>query len=93
MTILFPTEQQRTLVVVEVMPKCLLMSEMYHVSRWVKMVMFLQYILVTLVILIHITLSHLNRELPWVLSPTAVFLSELSETALRLQDELSKISW
>lgn len=54
---LFPAEEQRTLVVVEVMPKCLLMSEMYHVSGWVKMVMFLQYILVTLVILIHITLS------------------------------------
>lgn len=57
MNILFPAEEQRILVVVEVVPRCLLMYEMYHVSRWVKMVMFLQYILVTLVILIHVTLS------------------------------------
>lgn len=56
MTISFPAEEQRTLVVVA-MPHCLPMSEMDHVSGWVKMVMLPKYILVTVVILIHMSLS------------------------------------
>lgn len=85
MTILFPTEHQKTLVVAEVKPKCLKCA----VSGWVD----------GHVSPIHFGylgdshphyLVYLNQELPRILFPTVV-LSELSETAPRLKDELSKI--
>lgn len=76
MSISFRAAGQCTFVVVVVMSNALLMSERYRVSGWVKMVMLLRYILITLVILTHILVPHNLEFHQFISSPTVLSSSE-----------------